>query len=345
MPHFDSPPASPVSSSGNLSHVFFFTEESTSTKPRLTTTCTAKPAAMAPTKPNPLESLDFYAIDNRTAYLDEAALATGTPPRTESSTPVLPVNPESGLTLNRPHAQSRNIPNLANGQDYSNAPTTICVFCGASPGNSPTYMKAAKELAEIFHANNINLVYGGGTVGLMGEVARTLVKLSGPQSVHGIIPAPLVKYEQGPDSQAPADHASGGTSPAKGGLPSEEIYGKTTVVDDMHTRKQMMAQAVMRGGPGSGFIALPGGYGTLEELMEVVTWNQLGIHGRGIVVLNVDGYWDGLLKWVNDSIESGFVRENNRGIMLARNTPADAVAALKEYKTPEGRFKLEWGTL
>lgn len=83
----------------------------------------------------------------------------------------------------------------------------------------------------------------------------------------------------------------------------------------------------------------------MEELMEVVTWNQLGIHGRGIVVLNIDGYWDGLLKWVEDSIESGFVRENNRGIMLACNTPADAVAALKEYKTPEGRFKLEWGTL
>ena len=334
MPHFDSPPASPVSNGSNLSHIYVF-------ESNLTSTSTVK--KMAPTNLNPLEQLDFYAIDNRTAYLDESNLATATPPKTDPSTPILNVNPDAGLTLNRP--QSRNLPELAKNQDYSKAPTTICVFCGASPGNSPTYMAAAKQLAEIFHANNINLVYGGGTVGLMGEVARTLVKLSGPNSVHGIIPAPLVKYEQGPDSSAPAEHANGGSSPTKGGLPSEEMYGKTTVVEDMHTRKQMMAQAVMRGGPGSGFIALPGGYGTLEELMEVVTWNQLGIHGRGIVVLNIDGYWDGLLKWVEDSIESGFVRENNRGIMLARNTPADAVAALKEYKTPEGRFKLEWGTL
>src|ERR1700734_3539626 len=72
--------------------------------------------------------------------------------------------------------------------------TTICVFCGASPGKSPTYMAAAKSLAEVFHKHNIKLVYGGGTVGLMGQVARTLVALSGPDSVHGIIPAPLVKY-------------------------------------------------------------------------------------------------------------------------------------------------------
>lgn len=171
------------------------------------------------------------------------------------------------------------------------------------------------------------------------ELARTLVKLSGPESVHGIIPAPLVKYEQGPDSQG--ESKNGGEH----GVPDPSTYGQTTVVEDMHTRKQMMTQQVMRGGPGSGFIALPGGYGTLEELMEVVTWNQLGIHGKGIVVLNTEGYWDGLLQWVNSSIESGFVREGNRGIFVSAQNGDDAVKALKEYKTPEGRFKLDWGTL
>lgn len=338
MPHFDFPPASPAEATSNLSHVFLFTEESSKTP---LTKSSAESSTMAPTNVNSLEQLDFYAIDNRNAFVDDSNLAAGMPSRFDPSAPIL--NPDASLALNRP--QSRNLAELPKGADYSKAPTTICVFCGASPGVSPGYMAAAKELAQIFHENNINLVYGGGTVGLMGEVARTLVKLSGPQSVHGIIPAPLVKYEQGPDSTAAAEHADSGSSPAKGGLPSEAIYGKTTVVEDMHTRKQMMAQAVMRGGPGSGFIALPGGYGTLEELMEVVTWNQLGIHGRGIVVLNVNGYWDGLLKWVDDSIAAGFVRENNRGIMLAEKTPKAAVEALKQYKTPEGRFKLEWGTL
>jgi len=198
-------------------------------------------------------------------------------------------------------------------------------------------MLAARSLAATFHKHNIKLVFGGGSVGLMGELARTLVSLSGPSSVHGIIPAPLVKYEQGPNSTAPSANSG------KGGVPAEEIYGRTTVVKDMHTRKQMMAQAVLAGGPGSGFIALPGGYGTLEELMEVVTWNQLGIHGRGIVVLDVEGYWEGLLAWVENSVKAGFVQEGNRGIIVKATTGEEAVRALKEYKVTEGRFKLEWG--
>jgi uncharacterized protein (TIGR00730 family) len=121
------------------------------------------------------------------------------------------------------------------------------------------------------HEHNIHLVYGGGTVGLMGELARTLVSLSGPSAVHGIIPAALVSMER------------------QGKAPDESLYGRTTVVPDMHTRKRMMAQEVVNGGPGGGFVALPGGYGTLEELMEAVTWNQLGIHSRGVCIFNVEG--------------------------------------------------------
>lgn len=207
-------------------------------------------------------------------------------------------------------------------------------------------MAMARSLAQHMASKNISLVYGGGTVGLMGEVARTLVALSGPTSVHGIIPAPLVKYERGPDSEAASLHSreNGSGTPENGnGLPEYNTYGKTTVVKDMHTRKSMMAQEVLAGGPGSGFIALPGGYGTLEELMEVVTWNQLGIHNRGVVVLNVDGYWDGLMQWIKNSVEAGFVGQSNKSIVVDVKTAEEAVQALKDYKLTEGRFKLEWG--
>ncbi|KAI9049628.1 hypothetical protein LZ554_006653 [Drepanopeziza brunnea f. sp. 'monogermtubi'] len=214
--------------------------------------------------------------------------------------------------------------------------TKICVFCGSSPGYSPAHMEAARALGAALHAHNISLVYGGGTVGLMGEIARSLVALSGPESVHGIIPAPLVKYERGPNSAA--DEITSGS------LPSYETYGRTTVVNDMHTRKLMMAQEVLAGGPGSGFLALSGGYGTLEELMEVVTWNQLGIHNRGVVVLNIEGYWDGLLQWIKGSVEAGFVGKTNEEIIKEAKTPEDAVKALLEYRNAEGRVKLEWGT-
>jgi uncharacterized protein (TIGR00730 family) len=147
----------------------------------------------------------------------------------------------------------------------------------------------------------------------------------------------LVKYERGPESQEASNHSTSDS------LPAYEIYGKTTVVKDMHTRKHMMAKEVLEGGDGSGFIALSGGYGTLEELMEVVTWNQLGIHNRGVVVLNVEGYWDGLLKWVDGSVEAGFVGESNRGIIREAKSGEEAITELKEYRVSEGRFKLEWG--
>ncbi|RFU26705.1 hypothetical protein B7463_g9633, partial [Scytalidium lignicola] len=217
------------------------------------------------------------------------------------------------------------------------APVRICVFCGASPGNSPAHLEAARDLAKVMHENKISLVYGGGTVGIMGELARTLVSLSGPDSVHGIIPTPLIKYErQGWDPSAAEKEQDIR-------VPDYQQYGKTTLVEDMHTRKHMMAQEVLNGGKGSGFIALSGGYGTLEELMEVVTWNQLGIHTQGIAVLNIEGYWDGLLQWVKGAVGAGFVNEGSKGIIVEAKTAEDAVNALKEYKLSEGRFKLEWG--
>lgn len=161
----------------------------------------------------------------------------------------------------------------------------------------------------------------------MGALARTLVSLSGPDSVHGVIPAALLDYE---------------TSNGSKSSPSPSLYGHTTLVHTMHERKSQMASLVKRGGPGSGFIALAGGYGTLEELMEMVTWNQLGLHDRGVVVYNVEGYWDGLLSWVGRAVEGGFVKGGNRGIMREARSAEEAVGGLREGGGGEG-MGLEWG--
>ncbi|KAK7552146.1 hypothetical protein IWX49DRAFT_166700 [Phyllosticta citricarpa] len=235
----------------------------------------------------------------------------------------------------------------------TNTPTdprpVVCVFCGASSGTSPKHMAAARALAHALHANNMRLVYGGGTVGLMGEVAQTLVSLSGPSAVHGIIPAALVKLEQNYEEaskQAEQQALDNGLPPSASGprnVINEQLYGRTTVVKDMHTRKQMMAQEVIRGGPGGGFVALSGGFGTAEELMEIITWNQLGIHNRGVVVFNVDGYWDGLIAWVKNAVSSGFIAPTNAGIMVEALDSEEVIQCLKEYKIAEGRFNLNWG--
>lgn len=167
----------------------------------------------------------------------------------------------------------------------------------------------------------------------MGELARTLVSLSGPSSVHGIIPTSLVRLEQG--FASPGSDISNAID--------ESVYGRTTVVKDMHARKAMMAKMVMQGGPGSGFVALSGGYGTLEELMEVTTWNQLGIHDKAVVVFNVEDYWGGLLTWINGAVGAGFVGEGSRGIIVPATTAEGVLRALRDYKNAEGRYNLTWG--
>jgi len=221
------------------------------------------------------------------------------------------------------------IPSGIAGPVINTPPAVICVFCGASPGTSEAHLVAARELAHVLHANNINLVYGGGTTGLMGEVARTMVSLAGPDSVHGIIPTPLVKYERKPSLGDVTKTTLNNTSQKHG---SVGAYGKVTQVDDMHTRKKMMAQEVMTGGPGSGFIALTGGFGTMEELMEVVTWNQLGIHDKGVVAFNVDGFFDGMISWVKRGVTTGFISSTNSEILVEAKNAEDAVKALRDYK-------------
>ncbi|KAI5838767.1 hypothetical protein DFP73DRAFT_599376 [Morchella snyderi] len=194
---------------------------------------------------------------------------------------------------------------------------SVCVFCGANAGTSPSYTTAATALATTMHANNWSLVYGGGTVGLMGTVSRTLRSLGG--NVHGIVPQALVAFEQG------------------GVTPDETEYGKTTVVNDMHTRKSMMGKL------SNAFVALPGGFGTMEELFEVVTWNQLGIHACPIVLFNVDGFYDGLLAWVRSAVEAGFIKPGAQGIIVEAKTAEEVADRIRDYAPASGRMNLNWG--
>ncbi|KAL2256678.1 hypothetical protein VTK26DRAFT_1313 [Humicola hyalothermophila] len=223
--------------------------------------------------------------------------------------------------------------------------TKICVYCGSSAGNDPAHVEAARALGRAMAARNIALVYGGGTVGLMGEVAKTLVSLSGPDSVHGIIPEALVRYERDPTytSRQVSGGAGGDGEPQQLAVPEESVFGRTTVVKDMHTRKRMMAQEVLEGGPGSGFIALSGGYGTVEELFETATWNQLGIHNKGICLLNINGFYDGILEWINKSVQEGFIHGDNKRILVEAKTAEEAIEALRNYKVSAAVYKLSWG--
>ncbi|KAI9698014.1 MAG: hypothetical protein M1836_004367 [Candelina mexicana] len=202
----------------------------------------------------------------------------------------------------------------------------IAVFCGSSEGTSPAHREAARSIAHALHAINAKLVYGGGTGGLMGELGSTMVSLSGPDSVHGIIPTALKEFEQ--------QYNPGGIDEAK--------YGRMTEVANMHVRKDMMAKEVVEGGEGSGFIALSGGFGTMEELMEMTTWNQLGIHPRGVVVFNVERFYDGLIQWVKTAVETGFIKPSNGGILKVAATAEECVEQLRNYECSEGRMKLRW---
>ncbi|RAK94871.1 LOG family protein, partial [Aspergillus ibericus CBS 121593] len=253
-------------------------------------------------------------------------------------------------------------------------PAVVCVFCGSVSGTNPRHMEAARALAHEFHQNNIHLVYGGGTAGLMGEIARRLVQLSGPQAVHGIIPRALVKTEPGydnaqehPPTSIPTSISTStsetGIQQARAGKDAERIvpntsnntksngtgqfteseYGTTTIVADMHTRKRLMAEKVQEGGPGSGFVALAGGFGTIEEVMEMTTWNQLGIHGAGVVVVNVDGYWDGVLEWVRKAVQEGYIGEENGRILVEVKDVKEVWPRLRGYRVSNGRMRLNWG--
>jgi uncharacterized protein (TIGR00730 family) len=197
-------------------------------------------------------------------------------------------------------------------------------------------------------------------MGIMGEVSRTLVSLSGPRSVHGIIPRALIRSEKDPNARVSTSTSNGEPKRAERTMSSEQLqridsnedpdaqivpeseFGRTTIVPDMHTRKRMMANSVQQGGPGSGFVALAGGYGTMEEVMEMVTWNQLGIHQVPIILVNINGYWNGLLEWIKTAIREGFVNEGAANILVEVKSTEEVIDALRGYQVAPGRYKMDW---
>jgi uncharacterized protein (TIGR00730 family) len=181
----------------------------------------------------------------------------------------------------------------------------VCVFAGSAVGRRAEYAEAARALAGELARRRLGLVYGGGSVGLMGVLADTA--LAGGAEVIGVIPRPIASKEL-----------------AHGGLT------ELRVVATMHERKATMAALA------DSFVALPGGLGTFEETLEVLTWSQLGVHAKPVGVLNVAGYYDGLLRWLSHAVGEGFVRRENLGLLLFADEPADLLDRLARWQPPPG---------
>ena len=180
----------------------------------------------------------------------------------------------------------------------------LCVYCGSSSGSSKVYLSAARELGKLLVQQEIGLVYGGSSLGIMGAIADTM--LEGGGHVTGIIP-----------------NALHGKEIAHTGL--TELH----VVDSMHERKSLMAVL------SDGFIAMPGGFGTLEEIIEVITWGQLGFHEKPCGLLNVAGYFDQLLAFLDHSQAQGFVHAEHRRMLLVADTPAGLLEQFEAYVPPK----------
>lgn len=179
----------------------------------------------------------------------------------------------------------------------------VCVFCGSNPGRSPAYREAAVALAETLVARGLGLVYGGASVGLMAVVADTVLAKGG--EVVGVIPQMLVDKEI-----------------AHPGL--TEIH----VVPSMHARKAKMADL------SDGFVALPGGVGTLEELFEIWTWAQLGSHTKPVGVLDVNGFYAKMHAFLDHVVAEGFLREGHRGMLLSADDAGTLLDAFATYRPP-----------
>ena len=179
----------------------------------------------------------------------------------------------------------------------------ICVFCGSSPGARPAYLQAAQRIGELLAERKIGMVFGGGCVGLMGAAADAALANGG--EVIGVIPDSLMRREIG-----------------------HRGVTKLHVVKSMHQRKALMADL------SDAFIALPGGYGTLEEFAEVVTWSQLGIQVKPCGLLNIEGYWDGLLKFLDHAVDEQFVRPENSQLILVATTPESMLERLLDWTPP-----------
>jgi uncharacterized protein (TIGR00730 family) len=179
----------------------------------------------------------------------------------------------------------------------------VCVYAGSNPGADPAYAEATRALATELAGRGIGLVYGGGKVGLMGVVADAILAAGG--EAIGVMPQALIDREIGHPGLT-----------------------ELKVVSSMHERKALMAEL------GDAFVALPGGIGTLEELIEVYTWSQLGIHDKACGVLNVRGYYDGLATFLDHAVTEGFLRAQHRAVLSVAEDPAALLDALADYEPP-----------
>lgn len=187
--------------------------------------------------------------------------------------------------------------------------TRVCVFCGSSLGTAPVFARLAAHLGDILARRRIGLVYGGASVGLMGRLADAALAAGG--EVIGVIPQALVDWEV-----------------AHRGL------NDLRVVTSMHERKAVMADLA------DAFIALPGGLGTLDELAEILTWAQLGLHGKPIGLLEAEGYFAPLLAFLDNAVRAGFVQPMHRAMLLVDDDAEGLLAAFHAYQAPP---PFKWG--
>ncbi len=181
----------------------------------------------------------------------------------------------------------------------------ICVFCGTNPGSRPAYGAAARQLGQLLAEEGVELVYGGASVGIMGQLADSVQEHGG--HVTGVIPQQLVEKE--------AAHTG---------------IRNLIVVASMHQRKSQMADL------SDGFIALPGGIGTLEGFFEILTWGQLGIHAKPSGILNVEGYFDGLTGFLDHAVREGFLTEAHRNAIIVESSPRPLLERMRAFTPSEG---------
>ncbi|HJO93086.1 MAG TPA: TIGR00730 family Rossman fold protein [Victivallales bacterium] len=177
----------------------------------------------------------------------------------------------------------------------------ICVFCGSSPGTRIEYKENAVKLGQALAEQNINLIYGGSNVGLMGVIAKTVLKHGG--KVTGVMPRHLVDKEVAFNDL-------------------EDLR----IVDTMHERKALMENL------SDGFIAMPGGFGTFEEIFEMITWSQLDLHQKPCGFLNISGFYDKLISFINHAITEGFIHESLKEAINTGSTPLELINKLKKSK-------------
>ena len=180
---------------------------------------------------------------------------------------------------------------------------SVAVYCGASSGSQEIYVRQAQAMGQELASQGLTLVYGGGRAGLMGAVADAALAAGG--RVVGVIPSFLADKEL-----------------------AHQGCTELHVVDSMHQRKLLMADLA------DGFVAMPGGFGTLEELFEVLTWGQLGLHGKPVGLLNVEGFYDGLLSLLAHMVSQQFLRPENQAQVLAHTNPHILLAAMRDFQPP-----------